>query len=793
MANIQKATSGSSSDEVPAPYINNRANPPKKAPRKTNKSGNTTPSLYSKSAGQTPQKKSSGHSSTLQFRGLSRKEVTEKSELDTRILTDVASVINHAQPRDPKLAERASQIFEAVAARVEKCLDEANRLSTAGNIQQSDCTDADGNLSPASAALAALPWTQPATYKQKKPFESERQIYAHMSAFILLVAHYAKQEIPAAQRDTDECRLILPFEKTDINPSDADDDTRADLILRTRRAGHKVKLQPNPSYAGTFCVAEIKSNSSTKSLNDARIQLFDYSRNIYANQHDRRFVWGLTCCGESVSAYIISNYRAYSSPAIDITDATKRREFIRLLVGWSLCRKGQLGLDETIVPCPDIQCQAIHVPSGSDPEVPVLYYWTDVIMVADKLFGRHCRCFLATPNRPEVPVSVENPVVPSVVIKDSWTICGTSEEDDENSGLEADLAPETLVNSGEVCSEINILDKINGVLGSNTEYNGLYPTLLNGGWVRQPSHTGKVLDCAREILFGLDDEQKRRTPFYFHVRYAMEPIGEPLNTARSASELIVVLCDAMRCHKAISDECSILHRDISDNNILVVRNDSGVHGLLIDFDCALDRSAGKPHGRPERTGTLPFMSIGNLTNSDIPRTMLDDWESLLYLVCWYGTFGISNNCEDWNCRHHISQWCIGYEEEIADQKRSDLSTIGGFYNRTVSGFGKHDSNIGDGERLNTLAVHLHKYMFFNPRFGAALSIPCHGTQIHRKEKDEYDNGIGLVNDPENTKEPSKPIDPFEMRVKEEQTISQDLLTVLQHHAKQARKELQVAK
>ncbi|KAJ1768226.1 hypothetical protein LPJ74_004946 [Coemansia sp. RSA 1843] len=443
-------------------------------------------------------------------------------------------------------------------------------------------------------------------------------------------------------------------------------------------------------------------------------------------------------------------------------------------------------------------------------------------MVADKLFGRHCRCFLATPNRPEVPVSVENPIMPSVVIKDSWTICGTSEEDDENSGLEADvkdlridggiktsfvwpspqLAPETLVNSGEVRSEINILDKINRVLGSNTEYNGLYPTLLNGGWVRQPSHTGQVLDCAREILFGLDDEQKTKTPFYFHVRYVMEPIGEALNTARSASELIVVLYDVMRCHKAISDECSILHRDISDNNILVVRNDSGVHGLLIDFDCALDRSAETPHRRPERTGTLPFMSIGNLANSAIPRTMLDDWESLLYLVCWYGTFGISNNCEDRDCKHRINQWCVGYEEEIADQKRSDFSTTGNFYDCIAGDFGKHDSSIGDGKCLNELAVHLHKYMFFNPRFGAAMTSTYHGTRVHRNdnddiflfdEKDEYDSDIGLANDPENTEKPSKPDDPFEMRVEKEQVISQDLLVVLKYYAKQARKRLQTAK
>ncbi|KAJ1765414.1 hypothetical protein LPJ74_006358 [Coemansia sp. RSA 1843] len=530
----------------------------------------------------------------------------------------------------------------------------------------------------------------------------------------------------------------------------------------------------------------IKSNPSTKDLNDTRVQLFDYSQNIYASQHDRRFVWGLTFCGESVSAYILSNCREYSSPVIDITDVIERKELIYLLVGWSLCRKGQLGFDETIVLCSDIKCYEIHVPSGNDPGISIPYCLTDVIMVSDRLFGCYCRCFLATPRRPPKCQSQWKIRSCSLSSKNSWMVCGTS-EDDENTNLEADvkglridddiessfvwpsaqLALDTLVDTGEVLSEINILDKINKVLGSNTDYNGLYPTQLNGGWVHQPLHTRQVLDCTREILFGLENEQKGKTPFCFHVRYAMELIGEPLKPSMSASELIVVLCNAMRCHKAISDECTIFHRDVLENNILVVRNGSGVYGLLIDFNFALDQSAGKPPGRLKQTGTLPFMNIGSLANSEIPRTMLDDWESLLYLVCWYGTFEISENCEDQNFRHRINRWCVGCEEEIADQKRSDLITVGNFYGCTARDFGKRDSNIGDGERLKTLAVHLHKYMFFNLRFGPALSIPCHGTQINSEngitsmldDDDGYDGSdISPMNNPENMENPSKPID-----------------------------------
>ncbi|KAJ2075199.1 hypothetical protein GGH13_000785 [Coemansia sp. S155-1] len=79
-------------------------------------------------------------------------------------------------------------------------------------------------------------------------------------------------------------------------------------------------------------------------------------------------------------------------------------------------------------------------------------------------------------------------------------------------------------------------------------------------------------------------------------------IGEPLRTVKTAKEFVAVICDAMQCHYATVDKCKILHRDISDNNILVVRmKDGSVCGLLIDFDCAIDVSKEKTEVRGEMT------------------------------------------------------------------------------------------------------------------------------------------------------------------------------------------------
>ncbi|KAJ1720463.1 hypothetical protein LPJ53_004914, partial [Coemansia erecta] len=91
-----------------------------------------------------------------------------------------------------------------------------------------------------------------------------------------------------------------------------------------------------------------------------------------------------------------------------------------------------------------------------------------------------------------------------------------------------------------------------------------------------------------------------------------------IKTVKNEEELIIVLAEAMRCHSSLVNDCGILHRDISTNNILVVRDngDSSAtpHGLLIDFDFAIKVDNTERKARAERSGTLPFMSIANLLN-----------------------------------------------------------------------------------------------------------------------------------------------------------------------------------
>ncbi|KAJ2365764.1 hypothetical protein IW150_006127 [Coemansia sp. RSA 2607] len=163
--------------------------------------------------------------------------------------------------------------------------------------------------------------------------------------------------------------------------------------------------------------------------------------------------------------------------------------------------------------------------------------------------------------------------------------------------------------------------------------------------------------------------------------------------AKVVDETIIAVADAMEVYMAAWKGHRIMHRDISTSNILIRRDSQTgkfLNGALIDFDCAIMITGDKPRTdqRPNMTGTFPFMSINclaassgmDLCNSCVPRTILDDWESALYVLCWLGTFGI--NYHDSTAAKHkiskakvpISKWRTGSPEDVAGCKMSDLSS-----------------------------------------------------------------------------------------------------------------------
>ncbi|KAJ1919303.1 hypothetical protein H4219_002065 [Mycoemilia scoparia] len=363
----------------------------------------------------------------------------------------------------------------------------------------------------------------------------------------------------------------------------------------------------------------------------------------------------------------------------------------------------------------------------------------------------------------ELSIDIDNnvkKVKPTVVIKDAWTYAT------EDPGQDT-------------CDEIKFLRRINERLADD-DSDIIYPKLMAGGRVKITyASTGNVIeDSTATILGKLYDpsgESNAKIPFRAHKRLVMSPIGQPLKTANSFDEFVAVICDAMKCHTRIYNQCNILHRDISDNNILVVRGENNsVQGLLIDFDNAVDLNESIMGARPERTGTFPFMSINNLMACPVRRTALDDWESLLYVICYYATIGLDKKHRPTPtemAEYAVKKWADGPASSVAATKQANLATIGVFEEKFIKKFNSRGSND----------IALFQNDEFEPKF--------HGTNPVSEGPRKWltalpEDGIlepAIVN---NT-------DPFLERATEVKTIAKSLMAVVEKYQGFAYKRLEI--
>ena len=71
----------------------------------------------------------------------------------------------------------------------------------------------------------------------------------------------------------------------------------------------------------------------------------------------------------------------------------------------------------------------------------------------------------------------------------------------------------------------------------------------------------------------------------------ISPAGRAIYKHKNKWELFGALRDAIKAHRSLYLKCNILHRDISENNIIITDPKStGVMGMLIDRDLAKDLS-----------------------------------------------------------------------------------------------------------------------------------------------------------------------------------------------------------
>ncbi|KAJ1736858.1 hypothetical protein LPJ72_001006, partial [Coemansia sp. Benny D160-2] len=601
-------------------------------------------------------------------------------------------------------------------------------------------------------------------------------------------------------------RLIVPLSTPDRKSADGDDASRADLVLSmvdaneynigTSTKAQKCEKNMPPVLLDAFALVEVKAGA--RGVKQALPQLFQYTRGIYAEQYNRRFAWGLAVGGKQVQAVFFGPSYALASPSMDIGQKSGREQLIRLLMDWSFCESHKLGYDPTILFNKQSRYYEIQVGHGNK---MTTYYSQGAVIGVERLFGRHTRCFVASKTKPRPSVEFR----PEFFIKDAWPEATSDAEEDHR-------------------DESGHLNKITAILGDDKSLDGKYPKYINGGRVHikrrtTGQKTDMVEDNSRSILSDsicsqLNSALKERgPPLRVHKRICMKGIGKPLKHINSVPELICVMADAMECHWEIYKRCGILHRDISTNNILFTGSGSSIKGMLIDFDHAFCENDNNTVHRFERTGTLPFMSVNNLEGKVKKHTVLDDWESLLYILCWLGTYGWRNKSKVCGVGPDIPQGGISARAENSKTNASRQTTRTRYLKgqpRTEPGF-KEISRWFTGE-LSACALNKRRdlkdyesFKLITDQFDKDIAsigilqmlvrkirktlVDEHGDRNMRgaikksEESEEQDEQFDLLAGP---KDETRMVDPFVERIQDADGISERLLDIMRIGAAQVR-------
>lgn len=139
-------------------------------------------------------------------------------------------------------------------------------------------------------------------------------------------------------------------------------------------------------------------------------------------------------------------------------------------------------------------------------------------------------------------------------------------------------------------------------------------------------------------------------------------------------ELLTALRDAIKAHRSLYLNGNILHRDISENNIIITKTEKpgDFAGMLIDLDLAKVLGSGRSGAR-HQTGTMEFMAIEVLLGID--HTYRHDLESFFYVLIWLCARRGWDLCRNPNGRpkvSRLSRWYTGTFEDIAQDKLADM-------------------------------------------------------------------------------------------------------------------------
>ncbi|KAJ2027921.1 hypothetical protein IWW57_002397, partial [Coemansia sp. S610] len=332
---------------------------------------------------------------------------------------------------------------------------------------------------------------------------------------------------------------------------------------------------------------------------------------LFFGQHNRRFAWGQAATCHEVYAHVFGLDDVWASKVIDVSGAEGRQTLISLLVNWSLCSVDRLGFDPSIRYVhggdPHLEIDIHEVDANTGQVEKRTFYSKRCMVAAESFIGRRARYFAASAD----PNQLDDP---AVLIKDVWVSSSSDSASDMRESL--------------------VLNLLHSEFGGSSEFSDSFVPLIHAGSVYIGHGDTLVEDTTTLAFAGLTGN----SPVRLHRRTLRPWVGNPMSEATDQNQVVVAITDAMEALNAMYVKCNIVHGNISDQAIWLKKAADGIKGMLAELDYAF--LAGD--NVTELLELMALQFIHSLENPEITRMRLDDRETILYLVCWLGTFGINH-------------------------------------------------------------------------------------------------------------------------------------------------------
>ena len=459
------------------------------------------------------------------------------------------------------------------------------------------------------------------------------------------------------------------------------------FLIRKTRFMENSKLH---DWKDIQVIGEHKSNPNF-AFKPLHLQMSRYVREAFIAQPTRRFVHGFTLRGASMELWVFDRSGCFSSGSFDIHEQPQR--FIGAIVGYAMMTDEELGLDTFIQW--GTEGRFVDIKEFATEQKKRLELEMNPFSKRRAIVSRGTSCYRTS--------DLKN------VVKFSWTSTGRPLEEfylrkaqeQRVKGIATLIGQSSITSIGEMREGLTITAAqrhqfkhyrgTSSTPRSSFQHSGSRP------------HSGRVPSGKRNLI---NDEPKERkksrstthakpthepakeqaaeTPYtpnedpYDDRQFtclAISPAGRALVEYEDVPELLTALRDAIKAHKSLYIDGGILHRDISESNIIITdpSKADGFAGMLIDLDLARE-SEQLPSGVRQHTGTMEFMAI-EVLRGNVRYTYRHDLESFFYVLLWlcarraWEVHGQQPKSEI------LKRWYSGTFPDIASAKASDMTVI----------------------------------------------------------------------------------------------------------------------